>query len=470
MAEGGGGLDIDAFIDALCVIDAAALDRSRLGELALEATRLSNAVLAYASMVHDAFDREGDWSEATSSARWVANRTGSDPRVIAGRVRDGATLRLLPRAATLARTGHLSSDHVRSLTGCVAAHPDAAVRDEDVLVTRALAAPASVFRTIVRRWIDETDADADQVEPRPKPVSELSLTDTADGGRRPGGYFTAEDAALLDAALDAGVDRLLRAAHDGDPAVAGKPVSALRAQALLDLIAQSMRREPSDRSVPDRYRVPVIVPAEAHCSPPDGAQPTEPPVAWCDSTMFRAVIDAKGTVLDIGRDTPRWSTPIRRAITLRDGHCVFPGCDRPPSWCDVHHCQPWEHGGHTKVDNGALLCRSHHTFLHANRWTITFHERKPQVRRPDGSLFTIARLQTDALGLTHDSPVAASPAADPPGTPDGLARDDRSAGFSREQRRAPAPGASHDASDPRRRRRRRRARRRASGTSATAPL
>ena len=45
-------------------------------------------------------------------------------------------------------------------------------------------------------------------------------------------------------------------------------------------------------------------------------------------------------------------------------------CDRPPSWCDVHHCQNWEHGGPTNSNNGALLCRHHHTFLHKNHWTI----------------------------------------------------------------------------------------------------
>jgi hypothetical protein len=36
----------------------------------------------------------------------------------------------------------------------------------------------------------------------------------------------------------------------------------------------------------------------------------------------------------------------------------------------VHHCQPWIPDGETKVDNAALLCRAHHTFIHAKGWRI----------------------------------------------------------------------------------------------------
>ncbi len=413
MAEGGGVLDIGAFIDALCVVRECDLGRARLGEIVLESARLINAVLAYGAMVHDVFDRQGDWAGATSSPRWVAARTGSDPRVTAGRRRDGVALRLLPAVAERARSGELSSDHVGSLSACVDRHPDRSVADEGLLLGRALETSASEFRATTRRWIADADVEARDIVPVPEPVSDLSLVDAGDGGHRPEGWFTAEDSALLGAGLDAGVDRLLRAARDGDPSVVGKPVSVLRAQVLLDLVAQSMRREPSERSVPDRYRVPVIIRHDAHCPGVDathhathgpgagdnegGAQGRDgAPMPWCDSNMFRAVIDAAGQVLDIGRDTPRWSPAIRRAVTLRDGGCVFPGCDRPPGWCDVHHCQPWDHGGHTKVDNGALLCRSHHTFLHANHWKITFHEHRPRVHRSDGSLFTITRWQTDA--------------------------------------------------------------------------
>jgi hypothetical protein len=187
--------------------------------------------------------------------------------------------------------------------------------------------------------------------------------------------------------LGAGLDRLLRAAGDGDPSVEGQPGSALRASVLVDLAAQSMRHEPSDASVPDRYRVAVVVRL---------GDATVPAEAACDAAVYRAALGAVGEVLDVGRQTNRWPTTIRRAITLRDGGCVFPGCDRPPSWTDVHHCTPWADGGGTAVDNGALLCRRHHSFVHRQRWQITIEGGRPVTRRPDGTPHTIQRWQPDA--------------------------------------------------------------------------
>jgi predicted restriction endonuclease len=56
----------------------------------------------------------------------------------------------------------------------------------------------------------------------------------------------------------------------------------------------------------------------------------------------------------------------------------------------VHHCTPWEQGGPTAITNGALLCRSHHTFVHQHRWTITLDQhQQPVTRRPDGTEHTV---------------------------------------------------------------------------------
>ncbi|MET0864702.1 MAG: HNH endonuclease signature motif containing protein, partial [Nakamurella sp.] len=64
--------------------------------------------------------------------------------------------------------------------------------------------------------------------------------------------------------------------------------------------------------------------------------------------------------------------PIRRAITLRDKGCSFPGCDRPPGWTDAHHVRSWLHDGETAYGNSCLLCRFHHTTVHKGDWAIVF--------------------------------------------------------------------------------------------------
>jgi 5-methylcytosine-specific restriction protein A len=116
------------------------------------------------------------------------------------------------------------------------------------------------------------------------------------------------------------------------------------------------------------------------------------------------VLGADSEVLDIGRLTKRWPDAIRRAITLRDRGCCFPGCDRPPSWTDVHHCRPWQPDGDTNLDNGALLCRAHHTFIHTNDWSIVIPQprARPETRRPDRTRYEVERWPPSS-GPTHRS-------------------------------------------------------------------
>jgi hypothetical protein len=80
--------------------------------------------------------------------------------------------------------------------------------------------------------------------------------------------------------------------------------------------------------------------------------------------------------LDVGRATRVIQPAQRAALTVRDGGCVFPGCDRPLAWCEAHHLQHWLHGGPTNLANLALLCRAHHRAVHEGGWRL--------IRGPDG--------------------------------------------------------------------------------------
>ena len=69
---------------------------------------------------------------------------------------------------------------------------------------------------------------------------------------------------------------------------------------------------------------------------------------------------------------------IRRAVTLRDRHCAWPRCDRPASYCDVHHIVHKQDGGTTSLSNCILLCQFHHDIcIHRRNWQIVLH--------PDGT-------------------------------------------------------------------------------------
>ena len=98
------------------------------------------------------------------------------------------------------------------------------------------------------------------------------------------------------------------------------------------------------------------------------------------------VFGPEGQQLDLRPQSSASSLrPLRRAVEHRDRHCVFTGCDAPPSWCDVHHLLALDlYGGDTDLDNSALLCERHHTKVHYGFRV----ERQPDGRwrtPPDGT-------------------------------------------------------------------------------------
>lgn len=104
----------------------------------------------------------------------------------------------------------------------------------------------------------------------------------------------------------------------------------------------------------------------------------------CDCDLIPAVLGANGEILDLGRSQRLVSTALFLALVLRDRHCSFPGCRRPPVACDAHHIQPWLDGGPTSLDNLTLLCRRHHTMLHTTGWQVRLnrHDRRPEYLPP----------------------------------------------------------------------------------------
>ncbi len=93
----------------------------------------------------------------------------------------------------------------------------------------------------------------------------------------------------------------------------------------------------------------------------------------CDAGIIPAVLGSPSQVLDLGRQARLVTGPLRRALVLRDRGCTFPGCDRPPRWCDCHHVQHWSDGGPTELSNLALVCGYHHRLIHHSDWHVTIN-------------------------------------------------------------------------------------------------
>jgi hypothetical protein len=100
----------------------------------------------------------------------------------------------------------------------------------------------------------------------------------------------------------------------------------------------------------------------------------------CDCNVTRILMQ-DSVVLDVGRSKRVVSPPMKRALHARDGHCVWPGCERPASWSNGHHLVHWIHGGPTDLDNLVLLCYRHHRMVHEGNWQI--------AKTDDGQIMTI---------------------------------------------------------------------------------
>ena len=90
----------------------------------------------------------------------------------------------------------------------------------------------------------------------------------------------------------------------------------------------------------------------------------------CDCSVTRILLGAESQVIDVGRSRRVVSGPAGKALAVRDRHCRWPGCDRPPKWTVAHHVVHWIHGGSTDLDNLVLLCHRHHWLVHEGRWQL----------------------------------------------------------------------------------------------------
>ena len=101
----------------------------------------------------------------------------------------------------------------------------------------------------------------------------------------------------------------------------------------------------------------------------------------CDCSITRILLDSESVVIDVGRAKRTISGPARKALNVRDKHCVWTGCERPASWTEGHHLVHWIHGGTNEPSNLALLCYRHHWMVHEGNWQI--------IRGDDGRIVTI---------------------------------------------------------------------------------
>ena len=102
-----------------------------------------------------------------------------------------------------------------------------------------------------------------------------------------------------------------------------------------------------------------------------------------EAEIVPVVLNDAGGILAYGQ-SKRFATAAQTtALRARDGGCTFPGCDRPPEWCERHHVLPWSRGGPTDIDNLTLLCGYHHHNFEQWGWQVSMEHGKPHWTAPE---------------------------------------------------------------------------------------
>ncbi|MFD1714139.1 DUF222 domain-containing protein [Amnibacterium flavum] len=157
-----------------------------------------------------------------------------------------------------------------------------------------------------------------------------------------------------------------------------RTIGQRRLDALTSIMRDSLRADTGDTSGVDTT-VLVTIPLEALLSGVGTATlfGVDAPISArtarrmaCDAKIIPVVLDGNSQPLDLGTARRLFSPTQRQAMAVRDGGCVWPGCDEPPSRCQSAHVTPWASGGPTDIRNGVLLCPFHHRRFDLDGWDL----------------------------------------------------------------------------------------------------
>ncbi len=391
--------------ELLVDLDWAELDGAELADTVASLGRVWRVVEAAVAHGMAAMSRPGVADAALgmpATSWWVHRRLGHGGQG-AWLVRAGELIDRFPVLGAAVRRGELHLEHLRVIEE---------IRDESVLAELVeldgelcrIAERASLvaWRREVRRRVEiiraeharpaptddaaPTEDDPGSGEPsgrdRPPPSNSphegwLSLRTTAEGALLLRGELTGHAAEVVRQLMAGELSRQRRAAwreHDS-LGVRMPGVGELRVRALVRLLRDAPAGGGAATS-PARTEAVVVIEADDHLGERVRSLDGEPISAelaallHCDAYLQALIVDQRGQPLWLGRSTRLASAAQRRALTVRDGGCVFPGCDMPPEWCDAHHEPGWTGGGRTDPEHLVLLCRRHHGAAHSRDWQL----------------------------------------------------------------------------------------------------
>jgi len=372
-------------------VDVKALDDAALAALVVELQEATDRLEAARLRVLGEWDARAVWAldGACNGASWLAARGDVARGPTAGLLRDARHLRSMPETAAALAAGRLAPATARLMARARNERTaDAFARDEQLLVDTLGGLGVDEAAQALRYW--QRAVDNDGPDPRDRDANGVWLSQGLGGRWQLKGELDTESGTLLAGVLGGLVEHDRRIRRGAGEDLVGKG-PRLRADALVEMARRSTAA--GDDRAAARPLVWVLA-GEEHlrsgagvCELAGGGAVSAALAQRlaCDADVQRVVIDADGRI-NLGRTQRSAGATQRRLLWLRDGGCRFPGCDRPPGWCEAHHIWFWEDGGPTDMDNLCLLCSHHHHLCHEGGFRCAHDEDGELVfHRPDGT-------------------------------------------------------------------------------------
>lgn len=330
--------------------------------------------------------------------------TGAGAREVLGRGVRAATARAeaarvktadqWPRVGHALAEGLMSGDHADCLArrlGPLTSEQQRRV-NVDTLVDQAYRLPADTFDTVVKGAADRARQDDGIAEAQAqRAASEFRHGLDANSGMAWfRGRLDPERYESLVAALEAHMNTVA----SQEPGPVSKNAN-LAARALHELVTRAQvggRPAPSAGFVIDQRTLSAGAHHGTVCESVDGRPLAVASVGrmLCDSVLRRVVLDERGVPIDVGRRYRTATDAQWAAMKAVYCGCAWDGCDRPISWCQLHHIHYWERGGATDLCNLVPLCNRHHHLVHEGRWTLRLlPDRRLEIYRPDGEFHSV---------------------------------------------------------------------------------
>ena len=325
-----------------------------------------------------------DIEHGHTTPMWLADRTQQSPHACRSRMNTAARLhRRYPQLAEALKTGRVGWQHVKIINS---AGNDRNWQDlADLLPGLIDLAQVATFE----RWAREVRGIAQRLDqdggydPASDPANNhLHLVPTTDGITYVSGQLVGELALTIKKLIDGETERVLKRYRADAEATGGETPVPSRAQACAEALGELVDRGSGVPEGSGKLPEPeIVVILNDTGDTEDGGELTDDDGNHLSPHILRFIIAAamirplevsgSGDPLRMGRTLRYANRHQRRALLARDGGCIFPGCDRPASWCDVHHVDEWDANGPTDIDNIGLLCRHHHRVTHRPGWTMT---------------------------------------------------------------------------------------------------